>query len=172
GFWYRVGSRYIAVDPAAGTRRDAFDHDRLAAALSEASGTAVDASDLPFAEIELEAGGGGGEDAVRFSAFGARWQWSGGACTRIDDRRPGPQEIPSPDGAWFAFGRDGNVWIRARDGGEEIALTGDAEPHHGYGALPDFMSGRTLMRTLGLGPAFTAVWSPDSSRLLVHRLDQ
>src|SRR5690606_12581909 len=77
-----------------------------------------------------------------------------------------------PDGAWFAFGRDGNVWIRARDGGEEIALTGDAEPHHGYGALPDFMSGRTLMRTLGLGPAFTAVWSPDSSRLLVHRLDQ
>lgn len=40
-FWYRYGARYVLVEPASGLRRDAFDHERLAAALSQASGRAV-----------------------------------------------------------------------------------------------------------------------------------
>src|ERR1019366_777849 len=41
-FWYRVttaeGSEFILVDPAKGTRVPAFDHGKLAAALSTATG--------------------------------------------------------------------------------------------------------------------------------------
>ncbi|MPY58574.1 S9 family peptidase [Streptomyces spongiae] len=172
-FWYRVGTRYVVADPAAGTRREAFDHARLAAALSLASGHAVEAADLPFAAIEFP-DRDGTQDAVRFSAFGSRWEWSDhtGTCTRVDEAQPGPLEFPSPDGTWIAFRRDGNVWVRSRDGGEEFALTDDAQPHHDYGCLPDAMSARMAMRSFGLEPPFQAVWSPDSTRLLVHRLDQ
>ena len=56
-FWYRVttadGAEFILVDPAKGTRAPAFDHVKLAAALSAASGRTIDASNLPFQTIEF-----------------------------------------------------------------------------------------------------------------------
>ena len=72
-FWYRVttaeGAEFILVDPAAGTRRPAFDHARVAAALSSAAGVRYDAHHLPFTEIELPADG----KSVTFSAAGKAW---------------------------------------------------------------------------------------------------
>ncbi|ANW65018.1 peptidase S9 [Mycobacterium sp. djl-10] len=167
-FWYQVGARFVLVDPAVGSRQPAFDHDRLAAALSIASGHAVTADDLPVAGLEL------GDHTVSFSAFGSRWTWSErtGRCEPTDTAEPGPAEVVSPDKAWIAFGRDGNIWVRSRDGEQEFGLTEDAEPNYDYGGLPDAVGARALMRTLGLPPAFLVQWSPDSTRLLVQRLDQ
>lgn len=172
-FSYEIDGRHVVVDPATGTRRDAFDHARLAAALSLASGHAVDAADLPIALVELE---GPGRDAgvVRFFAFGVFWEYApgDGTCERLDDvTPPAGVELTSPDGAWTAFTRDGDMWVRSRDGGDEFALTDDAEPHHAYGAMPDW-SGIMQWRALGIDPPFIAQWSPDSTRLLTHRLDQ
>src|SRR5258708_14588445 len=51
-FWYRVttaeGAEFILVDPAKGTRAPAFDHVKLAAALSSAASRPIDAKNLPF----------------------------------------------------------------------------------------------------------------------------
>src|SRR6267154_1765973 len=51
-FWYRVttekGTEFLLIDPASGTRQPAFNHAKVAAALSAASGTAYDVSKLPF----------------------------------------------------------------------------------------------------------------------------
>lgn len=169
-FRYQVGSRHVVVDPAEGTRRDAFDHDRLAAALSAASGHAVVAADLPITNVEFDLPD---RDALRFSAFDARWEWSDGACVRIEgDEPPGPREIASPDRRWLAFRRDGNIWVRSRDGEQEFALTDGAEPHHDYGGVLDPVSFRSLARAFGLDPLFHVSWSPDSTRLLAHRIDQ
>ena len=56
-FWYRwkslSGVEFVLVDPATAERRPAFDHNRLAAALSKASGTPCAAAQLPFEEIEF-----------------------------------------------------------------------------------------------------------------------
>lgn len=166
-FWYQVGPRFVLVDPAGHVRRDAFDHPRLAAALSVASGHAVSADGLPITGLELDG-------SIRFSAFGSRWEWSeaSGTCTRVDDTTPEPGEVISPDRSWVAFQRDGNVWVRSLDGAEEFALTDDAEPHFDYGGLPEATGARQLMRMLGLPPPFIVSWSPDSTRILVHRIDQ
>lgn len=167
-FWYQVGRRYVMVDPQTGTRRDAFDHERLAASLSVVGGRAVAGDDLPLTAIEF------GDD-VTFTAFERRWRWSddSGRCEPVDDHVPlQAGEIASPDGNWVAFRRDGNIWVRSRDGQQEFALTDDAEPLFDYGGLPDATGARALMRVLGLPPLFTVSWSPDSTRLLVQRIDQ
>jgi dipeptidyl-peptidase-4 len=179
-FWYRAGGRFVLVDPGEGSRRDAFDHDRLSAALSVASGHAVTAEDLPITAVEFG-------DVLRFSAFGSRWEWSesAGTCVRVDDDDPvGLDEVLSPDESWVAFRRDGNIWVRrrgakrsaesnrAREGGEEFPLTDDAEPQFDYGGLPEATGARSLMRILGLPYPLVVSWSPDSTRILVHRLDQ
>src|SRR5215831_893385 len=54
-FWYRKsvkgGNEFVVVDAATGQKRPAFDHARLATALSSASGTTYAAVTLPFSEF-------------------------------------------------------------------------------------------------------------------------
>src|SRR5882672_12273144 len=60
-FWYRVatenGNEFVLVDPARGTRTPAFDHAKVAAALSSASGTTYTAYRLPFQQFDLASNG-------------------------------------------------------------------------------------------------------------------
>lgn len=165
--WYRIGTRYVAVDPGVKTRRAAFDHDALAAALSVAAGQAVTGADLPLQAVEIRA-----DDTVLFSAFGRNWRWADRVCTESDAAAPIPGGIPSPDERWDAFGREGNIWVRNRADGTEHALTDDAEPYFDYGGLPDTTGGRALMRALGIPAPIILHWSPDSTRILVARIDQ
>src|ERR1039458_2478734 len=51
------GAEFVLVDPAKGTRVPAFDHVKLAAALSAATGRTYAAGNLPFQEIEFSADG-------------------------------------------------------------------------------------------------------------------
>ncbi|GAA4905420.1 dipeptidyl aminopeptidase/acylaminoacyl peptidase [Actinomycetospora succinea] len=165
-FWYVVGGRHVLVDPGKAARTELFDHERVAAALSLETGQAATADALPVVAVEVD------DLGVRFTALGQRYRWADGALTSIDETSPLPGEIASPDGRRVAFARDGNVWVRDRDGGEEVALTDDAEPGLAYGAANAPMAMGTLLRSFGLGPLFHATWSPDSTRLLVHRLDE
>ncbi|MDV3126368.1 DPP IV N-terminal domain-containing protein [Mycobacterium sp. 21AC1] len=166
-FWYQVGPRYVVVDPAEGRRQDAFDHDALAAALSVASRHPAAGDDLPISAVEIR-----DDHTVRFSAFGTRWEWSDGSCVPSEGAAPVPGEVRSPDEQWVAFRRDGNIWVRRCESGEEFALTDDAEPQFDYGGLPDTTGARALMRYLGLPPPMILHWSPDSTRILVQRIDQ
>ena len=60
-FWYRnttpQGVEIVLVDPAARTRARAFDHARLAAALSQVADTTYDAFHLPVAQLDSASGG-------------------------------------------------------------------------------------------------------------------
>lgn len=103
-FWYSVstskGKRFVLVDVKAGTRQEAFDHERLARALAEASGQSVDAAALPFPSIQPDA------EAVEFDAFGKHWRCRLGdyTCERTEARTPGnPLEVVSPDGRYAVY---------------------------------------------------------------------
>ena len=56
-FWYRTttadGTQFILMDAAKVTKAPAFDHAKVAAALSTASGGQYEAGKLPFQQIEL-----------------------------------------------------------------------------------------------------------------------
>jgi len=79
-FWYsrsvKGGSEFILVDAVAGTKKLAFDHEKLAAAISAASGTHYTALKLPFAPMPGGRGGGGG---------GGRGGPAPGALRFVDD---------------------------------------------------------------------------------------
>src|SRR6185295_19206468 len=73
-FWYRVttpeGTEFVMVESASGTKAPAFDHAKLAAALSAAAGAKFDAHRLPFTEFELSPDG----QTISFSAQRRRWK--------------------------------------------------------------------------------------------------
>ena len=175
-FWYRNrvgdGHEFVLVDPARTTRGAAFDHARLAAALSMAADTSYVPNKLPFQEFEFTEGG----DAIRFHlADSVRW-----TCDITEYQCAGPDSVPrhprheirSPDGAWVAFQREENLWIRAVDGGEEVQLTDDGEQHYGYAVQPEGCCQEITTRRSGVEPPPVLEWSPDSKRIVTHRYDE
>ena len=111
-FWYRnrtrAGMEFVLVDPVRGTRAAAFDHARLAAALSVAAETTFAPGILPFERIRLEDGG----RTLRVLTTRDR-EWS---CDLSAYRCAGPSaptdlkpdEVASPDGRLVAFVREEN----------------------------------------------------------------
>lgn len=179
-FWYRNdlagGAReFILVDAAKGLRQSAFDHTRLAAALSKSAGQAFTADRLPFTYLTF------GEDgkAVRFEAAGKTWQCdlttyecapsTGSVTPPVTPRRdlPPAREVPlnsaqpgerlggpghpvsSPDNKWQALVKNDNVYVRSAPEGDEFALTQDGKAGKSYDRLE---------------------WSPDSRTLVAWRV--
>ncbi|HVW83557.1 MAG TPA: DPP IV N-terminal domain-containing protein, partial [Bryobacteraceae bacterium] len=167
--WYRVtrenGAEFVVVDSASGTRRPAFDHARLAAALSTATGTRCDAGKLPFEEIELSDDG----SSVSFSIAGRGWKCvlSRYACV-VDNSGSHalprtPNDVLSPDKKTAAFIRDYNLWVRDVATGAETQLTADGVKDFGYAT-------DNAGWTKSDHPVL--LWSPDSKKIATFQQDQ
>ena len=181
-FWYRnalenEGSEFILVDPQRKRRGLAFDHAKVAAALSAATGKTFDATHLPFTTFDLSADG----KTISFSAEGKRWSCDlkgktlkpveGGEAApperrRGEGRRFGAGERPevlSPDGLFAAFIRDDNLCVREVSTGTEMQLTTDGVKDFGYATdnAGWIKSDRPVVS-----------WSPDSKKIATFQQDQ
>jgi dipeptidyl-peptidase-4 len=168
-FWYRDttggGSQFIVVDAAAnGAHTPAFDHSKLAAALSMAAGTAFNPRRLPFTEIEFS----DDQQSVSFNAAGKRWKCGrdGSQCVAEKDASPSgaPRtDAPSPDKKRTAFIRDYNLWVRDVATGKETQLTKYGAKDFGYATdnAGWTHSERAIVR-----------WSPDSKKIATFQQDQ
>jgi dipeptidyl-peptidase 4 len=165
-FWYRTrtprGHEFVMVDAARGTRERAFDHERLAWALTEAGDTTYSPWSLPLEALRpLQDGRGLGFELER-----RRW-----TCDVVEYRCERPataierltNAVLSPDGRHAAYRRDHDLWVRDTATGEDIRLTSDGVARYGYAT--DNEGWRRSER-----PALT--WSRDGTKLLTYRLDE
>ena len=134
-FWYRNtipgGAEFILVDPSTRTREPAFDHERLAAALSSATDTTYSPLTLPFRTFELDPSADALTTRVRDDRL--RCDLRAYTCATTDPTRPrDPNAIPSPDGTKAAFIRDHNLWLRDLETGAETPLTTDGIEDYSY----------------------------------------
>ena len=165
------GSTFLLVDADALERRPAFDHGRLATALSEATGESYTEITLPFTQFELD----DDEGAIDFEIDDRAWRCGltaydctasteepassgrggrgggrggrGGGAGGVPDDEP----LVSPDGEWEAVVENFNVAIR-RAGNEELTMKSTD------GSEGDYYEPRSL------------VWSPDSKKLAAYRV--
>jgi dipeptidyl-peptidase-4 len=163
-FWYRVttenGTEFFLVDPARGTRTPAFDHAKVAAALSGASNTRYEAYRLPFTQFDLADEG----KAVTFNVANRKWTCdvAGNRCSS-ENRTPDiPNSVLSPDRKRAAFIRDFNLWVRDVASGKEIQLTKDGAKEFGYATdnAGWIKSDRPVL-----------LWSPDSKKIATFQHD-
>ena len=170
-FWYRRavpgGHEFVVVDAATQQKQPAFDHARLAIALSGATGRAYTALTLPFARLAYTK-----EQKALVVTIDATWtcDLSSYACEKAERRGAGaetslprdcrtlPDDTPiaSPDGRWEALVQNFNVAIRPKpqSGAKAAALawlSTDGSDGNCY-QLPSL------------------VWSPDSTRLAAMRV--
>jgi hypothetical protein len=183
-FWYRRsvkgGSEFVLVDAETLAKNPAFDHEKLATALSAAAGEKYKALELPFTTLAgrlciMDSTSPctltfvDKERAIQFTAGASNWKCdlTNYTCTKLGPaERRGPGALPqllrpqirppdqpkaSPDKAWEAFIRNYNVHVRSKDKKEEFALSFDGSENNYY-SLPSIS------------------WSPDSTRLAVYRV--
>jgi dipeptidyl-peptidase 4 len=174
-FWYRrsLGSQraeFVVVDAATGLRRPAFDHSKVAAALSAVLDRRIELDRLPFATFSYASGG----QVVRFMVGDKQWRCTLAepVCNQEQPSLPDAGSVASPDGRWLAFLKDNNLWVRSSDGRQAFALTTDGEQHYGYATTAGNNIISIEARLRGSPPAPIVHWSPDSRYLLTHRLDE
>jgi dipeptidyl aminopeptidase/acylaminoacyl peptidase len=179
-FWYRRattdGTEFVLVGPDRKARGPAFDHAKLAAALSAATGGKYTATTLPFQAIELSADAA----TVSFDVQARRWSCdvegakcadvgeargraAGGGGGRGGGRGAAGNLVTSPDGKRAVFIRDWNLWVRDVATGQEKPLTTDGEKNFGYAT--DNAGWASSDRPIVL-------WSPDSTKVATYQQDE
>lgn len=172
-FWYRNtlagGAReFLVVDPAEGTRLPAFDHTKLADALTRATGTLTKPTHLPFDRIAFLQPG-----SIVFEVESKPWRYdieadrleptepfpSAPEAEPRANRRPGEgggrrgprstRNQDSPDGKWRVERKGNALSLKDKASGEEFALTEDGSDEDRYEE--------------------GVFWSPDSKRLVALR---
>ncbi|MBE7174181.1 MAG: prolyl oligopeptidase family serine peptidase [Williamsia sp.] len=175
GFWYRNYGKdslpvYMFVDATNGSKRPAFDAERLAAALDKATGKPVKAKNLAINAMNFEG------NNIKFRWGGQVWQCdlatynctpvNAGDTAALFPRRNATAFTPysrwsrhyvrgdsmSKDEQWIAYIKDYNVWMRPVNGsGGEVQFTTDGTIQKPYGAL---------------------IWSPDSKYFVGYKIDR
>ena len=163
-FWYanRIpdGTEYLLVDPTAGTRAPAFDHRKMAAALSAAADTSLQPYRLRLSGIEADA------RRARFRvgerSFTCDLAASACAPARASESGRHRAVVVSPDGTREAFIRAYNLWVRNRATGRETQLTKDGVEDFGYAT-------NNAGWTKSDRPVL--LWSPDSKKIATFQHD-
>jgi dipeptidyl aminopeptidase/acylaminoacyl peptidase len=170
-FYYRRsvanGFEFVIVDADTRQKQAPFDHARLAAALTTASGRTYTPTRLPFNTFTFN----DALSAIEMTINGARWTCTLAdyACRTPEAPPPGevrrgitgpvrgdpssvtPRPRMSPDGKWMAFIDNHNVAIRPFGGDKRTALSTD-------GSEGNYYDGASI------------VWSPDSTRIAAYRV--
>ena len=163
-FWYRksVGGaeEFMAIDAETLQKQPAFDHEKIAAALSLATGRSYKATALPFNTLTFT--DDGSAFTVNVDGTACRCTVSDSACRRLDDAPRGGLNAPgrrqrderprvSPDGKWEAFINNFNLAIRPAGSRTITPLSTDGSEGNYY------------------EPA-SIRWSPDSQKLAACRV--
>ncbi len=158
------GHEFVLVDAATLARKPAFDHERLAASLSKATGQTYTAHKLPFPVVEFRDKGQAIEvPAADFSwkcsladyacqkTGPAPWQFQRHTKAQPDTPEPKPEPAVSPDGKWEAIILNFNVYVRPKGKHEGVPLSYDGSENNYYARE-------------------TIAWSPDSKKLAAYRI--
>lgn len=176
-FWYRVltakGGDFVLVNPVKKTRVAAFDQNKLAAALSSATGKNYEGEALPFQYIAFSPD----NSSIHFNVDGKKYKFNtqsnllttdsstmaAPTAAKYGRRNQGGNDVMSPDGKRTAFIKDYNLWVRDLKTKKEKPLTTDGVKDFGYAT-----------DNAGWKHSGSAIllWSPDSKKIATFKQDQ
>ncbi len=170
-FWYHKespkGSEFILVDADHNTVAPAFDHEKLAAALSRLTRKTVSASDLPFDTIEFA----DDQRSISFEIEKSRWTCTVTDCECKQQPAVDSENAFSPDKRWNAFVKDHNLYLKNISTGTAVQLTQDGVSGWDYATPLPSLRRLTDQGTEDIKQPAAVFWSPDSSKFVTYRID-
>lgn len=165
-FWYirntPEGRIYVVTDADKKVRVPLFDHKKLADKLGGMLGKEVKADNLPIQQLRVNEA----VDTVRFVYENKYWCYAVKKNTLKDEGVVPPRSkgrhwmetddeqhaapVPSPDGAYTAYLKNYNIYVKEQASGKERQISIDGTPGNYYSAYIQ--------------------WSPDSKKVLSNRI--
>jgi dipeptidyl aminopeptidase/acylaminoacyl peptidase len=176
-FWYKLetenGSRYYYYNSENEVAEEAFDHERLAGAISEITQKKTHPDSLDLRRLVFKPG----ENKIEFRAdtFQLGVNLSDYKATKKENERetrtPKSQSV-SPDKKWVAEVRDYNLFLKNVSSEEEFQVTTDGELKYEYTTPLSWY--RLVDESVGeeYDPSIFVRWSNDSKKLVTYRLDR
>ncbi|WP_441003210.1 DPP IV N-terminal domain-containing protein [Pseudocolwellia agarivorans] len=154
----KQGYQFFEVDPTTKQKKVAFDHVKLAKAISTITDTKVDTYSLPFSYFEVI-----DSKTISLKVEGKSYlcDLESYSC-KVNARVKHANEMIAPNGELAVFIRDHNLWLRNINSDKETQLTQDGIENFGYGT-----------NNAGWIREDTPVvkWSPDSTKLTTFKHD-
>lgn len=170
-FWFRDlnshGSEFILANPSNGKLAAAFDQQKLAAALSTATGKTYEAYKFPFQTFTFSDDG----KSIFFNFNGKSWKCDlqnyncqpDNMASTISNKAARQNEVLSPNGTKAAYIKNYNLWVRDLNTGKQTQLTTDGVQYFGYATdnAGWTHSDNAILR-----------WSPDSKKIATFQQDE
>ena len=140
-------------------KSDFFDHQKLAAILSDSLGEKVDANDLPIRDLVYI-----DKNRIGFTVKGKKYNLDLNAYKLSlagPEQAPGDFEKLSPDKKWIAFSMDHNLFLLSAETGDTLQLSTSGYENYEYASWygwGDIMEGENGQRP----KRFHVEWSEDS----------
>lgn len=173
-FWYSVntknGKMFYKVDIEAKTKEQLFDNAKMAEVLRNA-GLDCNEKNLPISAIafisEFTWMLSIGHDQFSFDL--RRYE-----CKKVDTANPMEMvnRAYSPNGKYYAYIKDYNLFIKNIASDKDIQLTFDGEENYSYGKVADICMMTTTMNRNGMKMPPAVMWSPDGTKLITHKTDE
>lgn len=155
------GKQFVLVDLEKSEKKEAFDREAVAQALSDQTGEEYDAQDLPLREIKYET-----EGSISFSLGSKTYNYNTSNNTLSETSsklyNAKRNEHVSPNGKMAAFVKDYNLWVRDLTTNRITQLTFDGREDYGYATdnAGWTRSDRAVLR-----------WSPNSDKIATFQQD-
>ena len=172
-FWYRYktskGTNFYLVNPKTKQKIPLFDHNYMAARLTEVIKKPYNAEDLPLKNIKFKKNNIDLEFEVEELKF--YYNTHNMVLTFVDSVKEttrSPRWIQySPDSTWIVFAKNHNLYLMQTDDSDstEIQLTSDGERWYSFAANDGDTTQNKRLRT-------NAQWFEDSKKLYVRRRDR
>ncbi len=163
--WYRnnipEGYEFVLVDAKKKQRKRAFDHEKMASALSEASGKSYKPFKLPFQRLEFS----DDRNSLIFTVDSYQYTYDiqKNRCLKGKaEKRTDRNMIVSPDATLAVFIREYNLWVKDLSTGAETQLTTDGIKDFGYAT-------NNAGWTKSDRPVL--LWSPNSKKIATFQHD-
>ncbi len=174
-FWYLIETdekrEFLCVDPKTKKKSRAFDHNKLTKNLNRVTGKKYSSTQLPFDTIEFKNDGTIMEFNIRKNYWSC--DLTTYECTKIKREPETPSNwLVSPDRQKALFIKDYNAYAIDLSTGKKIQLTKDGEKDNDYGSSPESNTFAITLRRLNMESPPIASWSPDSKKILIHKINQ
>ena len=153
------GREYVLANPSDGSKTEAFDHEKMANALSGFSDEELEANKLNVSSLKLSSDNQ--TLTLTFSGDAYETNLSTYEIT-LSDRQSSSSESVSPDGHLAAYTKNHNLWVRDIKTDKHTQLTLDGVEDYGYATNnAGWVRGRTPV----------LLWSLQSDKIATFRHD-
>ncbi|MFA9370867.1 MAG: DPP IV N-terminal domain-containing protein [Labilibaculum antarcticum] len=172
--WYttktRKGKEYFLVNVNQKQKTPLFNHEKLAAQITKALNKEYKAYDLNLTHIKLK-----GKDTLNFALDTSYFKISLRDYKIQKTDRPEkrkPAELSAPNTKRIAFIKDYNIYLKDKDGSNEVQLSKDGCETLSYGNSIPWEFVRNENNKQDVEYEISAYWSPDSKYLICGKYNR